>query len=180
MDTRISTRTVATTGATTGAMTGGKSVQLPAPARSALVGTRKLVSWIAQLGAAAILAQTLFFKFTWAPETQWIFDTKLHVGRAGATASGVAELVCVLLLLRARTAALGAALALGVMGGAVMSHLAVLGIEVIDPTTGQGDGGLLFGLALLVTALASIVAWLRRADLPLIGPRLAQLGSSRG
>ncbi len=160
-------------------MAADKSTPHQTPTAGALTGGRQLVSWIAQIGAAVILAQTLFFKFTWAPETQWIFDTKLHVGRAGATASGLMELLCVLLLLRARTAALGAVLALGVMGGAVLSHLAVLGLEVIDPTTGQGDGGLLFGLALLVSTLAAIVAWLRRADLPFIGPRLARLGSAR-
>jgi hypothetical protein len=77
------------------------------------------------------------------------------------------ELACVVLLLVPRTAATGAALALCVMGGAIASHLLVLGIEV------QGDGGLLFGLACLVATSAAGVAWIRRPDLPWIGPRPA-------
>jgi len=125
----------------------------------------KRIGWIAQLVAAAILAQTLFFKFTYAPETQWIFGEKLGVGRAGATAAGLAELVCAVLLLFPRTAVFGALASLATMGGAIASHLAILGIEVIDPVTGEGDGGLLFLLALTVSAMALIVIAVRRDEL---------------
>ena len=69
----------------------------------------RVVSWAAQLLVAGILAQTLSFKFIYAPETQAIC-----AGRGGrpAAAVGVAELVCVVLLLVPRTAALGALLSL--------------------------------------------------------------------
>jgi putative oxidoreductase len=59
--------------------------------------------------------------------------------------------------------AAGAALAIGLMAGAIVSHLTVLGIEV------KGDGGLLFGLAVTVLLSAAIVLVLRRAEIPLVG-----------
>ncbi|MFN0068910.1 MAG: DoxX family protein [Limisphaerales bacterium] len=116
------------------------------------------VSWLSQLVAAAILAQTLFFKFTAAPESVFIF-TRLGAEPWGRLASGVVELVAVVLLLVPRTAALGALLALGVMSGAILAHLTRLGIEV------EGDGGLLFALALVTWTCAAAVLWLRRGEL---------------
>lgn len=126
----------------------------------------RTLSWILQVVAAAILGQTLFFKFTGAPEAVWIFTT-LGVEPYGRIFTGVMELVAVVALLVPRTAALGAALSLGLMVGALGSHLAVLGIEV------QGDGGTLFVLALVTTAASAVVLWLRRAELPVVGPLLA-------
>jgi hypothetical protein len=76
----------------------------------------------------------------------------------------------VVLLLVPGTAALGGSLAVGLMAGAVGSHVTVLGIE-----TG-GDGGALFALALVTLAAGAVVVWLRRAELPLIGSRLAPGG----
>ena len=98
--------------------------------------------------------------------SRFIFST-LGVEPWGRIASGVVELVAVFLLLLPRTAVLGALLAMGVMAGAVLSHLVVLGIEV------QGDGGLLFGLALVVLVCGAIVTLLRRRELPLIGCKFA-------
>ena len=120
-----------------------------------------------RLVAAAILAQTLWFKFTAAPESVYIFST-LGLEPWGRIGSGVAELVAVVLLLRSSTAALGALLALGVITGAIVSHLTRLGIEV------QGDGGLLFGLACVVFAVSATLSWLRRGELPWIGARLVR------
>ena len=133
----------------------------------------RMASWILQVGAAAILAQTLYFKFTYAPETQWIFGQKLGLGRAGATATGIVELICVILLLIPRTPVYGALLALATMGGAILSHLTILGIESRNPITGEGDGGALFALALGVAVLAIAIIALRRRELPRI-PRLAR------
>jgi putative oxidoreductase len=123
------------------------------------------LSWATQLISAAILGQTLFFKFTGAPESVAIFET-LGAEPWGRWASGLAELVAVLLLLRPNTAAMGALLALGVISGAILSHLTVLGIEVAD------DGGALFGMAVAVFLASAITLWLRRKQLPIIGPRL--------
>ena len=128
-----------------------------------------IVSWLGQLTAAAILGQTLFFKFTGAPESVYIFST-LGAEPGGRYATATFELVAVLLLLVPRTAAMGAVLAMGLMAGALGSHLAVLGIEV------QGDGGLLFGLANTTFIAAAVVAWLRRGAIPAVGGWLATLG----
>jgi uncharacterized membrane protein YphA (DoxX/SURF4 family) len=124
----------------------------------------KRLSWVAQLVVAAILAQTLFFKFTAAPESVYIFTT-LGLEPWGRIGSGIAELVAVVLLLVPATAALGALVALGVIVGAIASHLGPLGIEV------QGDGGLLFALACVVFAGSAVVVWIRRRELPVVGAR---------
>src|SRR5918998_1326202 len=99
------------------------------------------VSWGLQLAVAGILLQTLFFKFTAAEESVYIFRA---VGAEpwGRIGSGVMELVAAVLLLTPALVPYGALLTIGLMSGAILSHLTILGIEV------KGDGGLLFGLAL--------------------------------
>lgn len=126
---------------------------------------RRVSSWILRLVTAAILFQTLFFKFTGAEESVFIFTT-LGLEPWGRISTGIAELVACVLLLVPRTVPLGALVALGVMSGAIMSHLTRLGIVV------QDDGGLLFGLAIVVFVASAILLWLHRAQLPWIGPRL--------
>ncbi|HEX9799153.1 MAG TPA: DoxX family protein [Thermoanaerobaculia bacterium] len=131
---------------------------------SELTTRARRASWVAQVAVAAILGQTLFFKFTGAPESIYIFE-KLGLEPWGRIGSGMAELLAAVLLLVPATPALGAIVALGVISGAIASHLGPLGIEV------QGDGGLLFGLALAVFAGSALVVWLRRRELPLVGAR---------
>lgn len=128
------------------------------------------VSWTAQVIVAIILAQTLFFKFTFAPETQVIFANR--GGRPAATAIGVIELVCAMLLLTPRASAIGALLSLLVISGAIFTHLTSLGIQIADPATGKGDGGLLFGLAVAVAVGSAVVLGLRWRQLPWIGALL--------
>ena len=123
------------------------------------------LSWLLRLVVAAILLQTLFFKFSAAPESVYIFKT-LGLEPWGRIGSGVAELVAAVLLLLPATTALGALLALGVISGALVSHVTKLGIEV------QGDHGLLFGLALVVFLGSAAVLLLHRRALPLVGARL--------
>lgn len=120
------------------------------------------LSWVLRLSAAAILLQTLFFKFTGSPESVYIF-TKVGAEPWGRIGSGLVELVAAILLILPPTAPVGAAIAIGVMAGAIGSHLTVLGIDV------QGDGGLLFGLALFVFMASLVVLVLHRTDLPLVG-----------
>lgn len=121
-----------------------------------------LLSWTLQLLVAAILLQTLFFKFTGAEESVYIFTT-LGAEPVGRLGSGVVELIASVLLLVPSMAALGAGLAMGLMSGAILSHLTVLGIAV------NGDGGLLFGLALVVFVSSAIVLLIRRTELPFVG-----------
>jgi uncharacterized membrane protein YphA (DoxX/SURF4 family) len=124
-----------------------------------------VAGWVARVVAAAVLAQTLYFKFTYAPETAHIFEPR--GGRPAATLVGALELVAAVLLLVPRTPAVGAALALGLMGGAIATHLTSLGIEVRDPATGEGDGGLLFALAGVVAGCSAFVLALHWRELPL-------------
>jgi len=139
-----------------------------------LTKTQTIVSWILQLIAAAILFQTLFFKFTGAEESVYIFSTLgRFVGVAGVEpwgriGSGVIELIASLLLMVPATVSIGVLVSMGVMAGAIVSHLVVLGIEV------KGDGGLLFGLALAAFAGSVLVLVLRRSQLPVVG-RFSQL-----
>ena len=105
--------------------------------------------------AAVFLLQTLYFKFSGAEESVWIFQ-QLGAEPWGRLGSGVAELVCAVLLLLPRTAWLGALGGLGVISGAVLSHLFILGIDV------KGDGGLLFGLALVVLVCCAGVLWFEK------------------
>jgi len=121
-----------------------------------------VVSWVCRIVAAAILLQTLYFKFTGAEESVYIF-TKVGLEPWGRYASGIAELFAAILLLLPRTTAMGGLLAAGVMIGAIGSHLTKLGIVVKD------DGGLLFALALVVFVCAIVTTILHRRQIPLIG-----------
>ena len=129
---------------------------------TSLSKSQTVLSWILQLTVAGILLQTLFFKFTAADESVYIFST-LGAEPWGRIASGIVELIASVLLLVPATAPIGALLTMGVMVGAIASHLLVLGIEV------KGDGGLLFGLALTAFAASALVLALRRTALPLVG-----------
>ncbi len=117
--------------------------------------TQNIISWVAQVVAAIILVQTLYFKFTAAPESVYIFST-LGIEPIGRIGSGIAELVASLLLLVPRVAWVGGLLGMGVMAGAILSHLTKLGIEV------QGDGGTLFILAVIVLLACGVVVFLRK------------------
>ena len=124
-----------------------------------------IIAWICRVAAAVILLQTLFFKFTAAPESVYIF-TKIGLEPWGRIGSGAAELIAAILILIPRTTWLGAGLALAVMAGAIFSHLTVLGVVVMN------DGGLLFGLALAVAACSVVLLFLQRRRVPIIGAYL--------
>jgi putative oxidoreductase len=132
---------------------------------NSLTRTQSIIAWVCRAAAAIILLQTLFFKFTAAPESVYIF-TKVGLEPWGRIGSGVAELIAAVLILIPRTTWLGAGLALAVMFGAIFSHLTVLGLVVMD------DGGLLFGLALAVASCSLVLLFLQRRRLPLIGAYL--------
>lgn len=118
-----------------------------------------IFSWLLRITAAAIFLQTLFFKFTASEESVYIFST-LGMEPFGRIGSGVAELIAAILLLVPRTTVYGALLGLGIMAGAIASHVFVLGIEV------KADGGLLFVLAVVSFVCCAILAYLNKKDLP--------------
>lgn len=104
---------------------------------------RKIISWILRIVAAIILLQTLYFKFSGHPESVELF-TKLGAEPWGRIGTGVIELIVGILLLIPATAFIGAFIGVGLMTGAILSHLMVIGIE------SKGDGGQLFMLAIIV------------------------------
>lgn len=123
-----------------------------------------LASWALRLIVAAILLQTLFFKFTAAPESVYIFTT-LGIEPQGRIGSGIAELIASILILLPCTVVYGAALSLGVISGAILSHLTKLGIALplVD------DHGELFALAVVVFVCSAATLVLHRHQIPLVG-----------
>lgn len=136
----------------------------PATVESKPPKALRIVSWTLRVVVAVILFQTLFFKFTGAAESVYIFST-LGMEPWGRIGSGVAELIAVVLLLWPRRVVWGAGLALGVITGALVSHLTRLGIVV------QDDGGLLFVLALAVFAGSAALLVIHRRDIPFVTSR---------
>lgn len=139
--------------------------------------------WVLTLFVALVFLQSLFFKFTGAPETVYIFQVKLDPWAASlgfpglfapggifsAKVVGTFELIAsTLLLLGAATRqpmmqTLGAALGLAVISGAIFFHLFTpLGVAVVN-TDGSSDGGQLFMLACGVWISCAALLWLRRS-----------------
>ena len=125
----------------------------------------RFLSWVLRVVAAVILLQTLFFKFTGAEESVYIFSM-LGAEPWGRYASGLVELAAAVLLLVPATCAIGGVMCVGIAGGAIMSHLTVLGIDV------KGDGGLLFGLAITILICALGTVAMHRRELPFVGTLL--------
>lgn len=133
----------------------------------ALSRALNIVDWILRIVVAIILLQTLFFKFTGAKESVYIFST-LGVEPWGRIGSGVVELIASFLILVPRTAVYGALLALGTISGAVFAHATKLGFAI----PAVGDRGELFALAVVVLVASFLVLLIHRGEIPVIGPRL--------
>lgn len=114
--------------------------------------------WILRLVAAVIMLQTLFFKFTGAPESIYIFS-RLGMEPWGRFGTGALELIASILILMPRTSGIGGLLGLGLMGGALFFHLSSLGIVV------QNDHGMLFGMALLVFISCLVLVFVNRSQI---------------
>jgi hypothetical protein len=123
-----------------------------------------ITSWILRLIVAVILLQTLFFKFSAAKESIYIFST-LGAEPWGRIGSGIFELIASILLFIPSTTTVGAAMALAATGSAIVFHLTRLGIAL----TAVGDHGELFALAVLVTLCSMAILLLHRQELPLVG-----------
>ena len=114
-----------------------------------------------RIGIAVILLQTLRYKFLAHPDSVYIFST-LGLEPYGRIGIGIMELIASVLLFPKRTIWLGALLSVGLMAGALFSHLTQLGIEV------KNDGGTLFYMALVNWILGLIVLWDERKNIPFI------------
>jgi len=117
-----------------------------------------ILPWMLRILAALILLQTLFYKFSAAEESVYIFST-LGMEPWGRIGTGVGELIASILILIPATTGFGAMMGIGLMGGAIFFHLTRLGISV------KGDGGQLFIYALLVFVSCIGLAYLYRRQL---------------
>ncbi|MDF1812113.1 MAG: DoxX family protein [Verrucomicrobiales bacterium] len=120
------------------------------------------IDWTLRIIVAVILGQTLFFKFSGAPESVEIF-TKLGIEPYGRIGIGIAELIAVILILIPRTVTLGALLSGGLMAGALMSHITKLGFA--------GEMASLATLAVVAGLVSAGVLWIHRRKIPVIGKK---------
>jgi len=109
---------------------------------------KRYLLWGLSAYIAFVFVQSLFFKFTGSAESIFIFSTLRDWSGialfepAGRWIIGFAELIASILLFMPRTRIFGAALAIGIMTGAIFFHLFTpLGVVIM------GDGGLLFAMA---------------------------------
>ena len=123
--------------------------------------SNKIIDWVLRLVPAFILLQTLFFKFSASEESVYIF-TQVGAEPYGRIGSGIVELIAGICLLYRPLVWLGSGLAFGVMSGAILSHIAILGYVVMD------DGGQLFAYAVITWIFSAILLWKNRLDIPII------------
>lgn len=122
------------------------------------MNTKNIISWILRLTVAIILLQTLFFKFTAHPDSVHIFSA-LGVEPWGRIGVGIIELITAVLILIPRTQIFGMLNSLGIIIGAVFSHMLVLGVNV------KNDGGGLFTLAIIVLIASSTFLIINKNEL---------------
>lgn len=115
------------------------------------------IQWICRLVAAILLLQTLYFKFSAHPESVQLFS-QLGIEPWGRILTGILELITAVLLLWPAFTRFGALLGVGLMSGAIFSHLTVLGIFF------NGDA-LLFVYACIVFISCALLVWWERDKL---------------
>jgi uncharacterized membrane protein YphA (DoxX/SURF4 family) len=127
---------------------------------------RAILLWALSACIAAVFVQSLFFKFTAAPESIYIFSTLRDwsgIGLfepAGRWIIGLSELTASILLFVPRARIFGAALAIGIMTGAIFFHLfSPIGVVIL------GDGGELFTLACGVWISGWVILFLSRDEI---------------
>ncbi len=120
------------------------------------------IKWFLRILAVAIMGQTLFFKFSGAEESIYIF-TRVGMEPWGRYGTATIELLSCILILWPRFSWLGSFMSATVMLGAVFSHLTLLGIVV------QDDQGLLFALACVVFLTSLVNLFFEREKIPFVG-----------
>lgn len=108
--------------------------------------------WILRLLAAVILLQTLYFKFTGHEQSVALF-TQLGMEPWGRIGTGILELIASILILYPRTTGWGAALGLGLMGGALFFHFTKLGIVF--------DGDAVLFIYALITFVCCLILFIK-------------------
>lgn len=120
---------------------------------------QKIASWVCSLVAAGIMIETLFFKFTAAPESVYIFS-KMGTEPWWRWGQGIWELLASIGLLWPRLRWAGGILTTGAMAAAILSHFTWLGLVI------QGDHGLLFGMACVTFICGFTVMMMHRDQIP--------------
>ena len=128
-----------------------------------LTSKQRIVSWVCSLIAAGIMIETLFFKFTGAEESVYIFS-KMHTEPWWRWGQGIWELLASIGLLLPRWRWAGGILTTGAMGAAIFSHMTWLGFSIL------GDHGLLFGMACVTFVCGFTVLMLHRREIPFTTP----------
>lgn len=123
-----------------------------------MLRSKQIFSWILRLIAVFLMVQSLFFKFSAAPESVYIFST-LNMEPWGRIATGVVELVASALILVPRTTWMGGLVGAGTMAGAIFFHLTKLGIEV------NGDRGQLFLYAVITFVSCVLIVFIERSKI---------------
>jgi putative oxidoreductase len=121
------------------------------------MANKNILLWGLRITAAIIIFQTLYYKFSGHPESVTLF-TKLGVEPWGRIGTGIIELITGVLLLLPATSIIGALLGIGLMLGAIFSHITVIGIA------SNGDGGQLFILAIVVLLCCLIYFFIKKQD----------------
>ena len=122
----------------------------------------KVLVFLLKLLITLIVGQTLFFKFTAAVESIYIFST-LGVEPWGRLGLGSLELLSIVLLWIPQTTLYSLILIVGMMSGAIASHVLILGIEIM------ADGGELFILAIVTWLSTAVLLWIRREEIKMLG-----------
>lgn len=130
--------------------------------------TSTIISWIAQIVAVVIMGQALYFKFSGASESVQLFS-ELEMEPEGRILIGILELVACILLLIPTSVTFGAMLGSGLMMGAIIGHFTQLGWE--------GERFQLGMLAVVVLISCSLILFIRRHTIPLLGYALKDLKS---
>jgi uncharacterized membrane protein YphA (DoxX/SURF4 family) len=136
-----------------------RRIELP----ETLTRAQRIASWTCCLIAAAIMVETLFFKFTGAAESKYIFH-RMGTEPWWRWGQGIWELLASVGLLLPRWRWAGGILTTGAMLAAILSHMTWLGYSVL------GDHGLLFGMALVTFGCGFTVLVLHRHEIPFVTP----------
>lgn len=106
-----------------------------------------VVLWILQIAAAGMFLMVGFLKLSGNPQLVGLFEA-IGLGQWFRYLTGTLEVAGAILLLIPRTSGLGALMLAGVMAGAVMTHLFVVGGSPV--------------MAIILLAVTTVVAWGRR------------------
>ena len=118
-----------------------------------------VINWVLRIIPAVIVGRAAFMKFAGGEGVIKMFET-LEMEPGGRVLIGIIEAICVAILLSPRISGWGAILCLGVMVGAVIAHVSVLGFT--------GALGQLFVMALISTVASIALIYRLRHQVPFV------------